>query len=93
VGTQIEAYHADSQESPFPLIVSNSLLAIIAGSDTTASVLSNVIYYLLVNPTYYMRLREELDATFPPTEESPLDAEILPSLSMLNAVMCVRTWS
>ncbi|KAF8843964.1 cytochrome P450 [Paxillus ammoniavirescens] len=83
----IEAYHADSQESPFPLIVSNSLLAIIAGSDTTASVLSNVIYYLLVNPTYYTRLREELDATFPPTEESPLDTDILPSLSMLGAVI------
>ncbi|KAF9241320.1 cytochrome P450 [Melanogaster broomeanus] len=57
----IEAYHSDSQESPFTLIVSNSTLAIIAGSDTTASVLSNIIYYLLMNPIYLTRLREELD--------------------------------
>ncbi|KAF9229338.1 cytochrome P450 [Gyrodon lividus] len=83
----IEAYHADSQESPFPLIVSNSLLAIIAGSDTTASVLSNAIYYLLMNPIYYTRLRKELDVAFPPTEVSPLDTEVLPSLPILSAVI------
>jgi len=83
----IAAHHADSQESPFPLIVSNSLLAIVAGADTTATVLRNAIFYLLANPTYYARLREEIDATFPPTETSPLDTEILPSLPFLNAVI------
>ncbi|KIJ68389.1 hypothetical protein HYDPIDRAFT_24675 [Hydnomerulius pinastri MD-312] len=83
----IEAYHTDSQESPFPLIVANSLLAIIAGSDTTASVLSNVIYYLLMNPTFYAQLREELDTAFPPTEMSLLNTDVLPSLPMLNAVI------
>ncbi|KAF8560403.1 high nitrogen upregulated cytochrome P450 monooxygenase 2 [Imleria badia] len=74
-------------KSPFPLIVSNAILAIIAGADTTATVLRNTIFYLLTNPTYYARLREEVDATFPPTETSPLDLKILPSLTFLNAVI------
>ncbi|KAG8219853.1 cytochrome P450 [Butyriboletus roseoflavus] len=83
----IAASQADSQESPFTLILSNSLLAIIAGADTTATVLRNTVFYLLTNPTYYARLREEVDATFPPTETSPLDTEILPTLPFLNAVI------
>ncbi|KAH0838343.1 high nitrogen upregulated cytochrome P450 monooxygenase 2 [Lanmaoa asiatica] len=74
-------------ESLFSLIVSNSLLAIIAGSDTTATVLKNIVFYLLTNPTYYARLREEVDAAFPPTETSSLDTEILHSLPVLNAVI------
>ena len=71
------------------MIVSNSILAIVAGADTTATVLRNTIFYLLTNPTYYTRLREEVDETFPPTETSTLDTKVLPSLSFLNAVMCV----
>ncbi|KAF8140210.1 high nitrogen upregulated cytochrome P450 monooxygenase 2 [Boletus edulis] len=83
----IAAYRADSQESPFTLILSNSLLAIVAGADTTATVLKNTIFYLLTNPAYYTRLREEVDAAFPPTETSALDTRILPSLPFLNAVI------
>ena len=84
---QIAAYHADSQDSPFQLIVSNSLLAIVAGADTTATVLRNTVYYLLTNPAYYAQLREEVDAAFPPTETNTLNTEVLSSLPILNAVM------
>lgn len=73
--------------SPFPLIVSNAVVAIIAGSDTTASVLSNIVYYLLSNTSDYARLREEVDLAFPPLEDVPLDIEKLPGLTFLNAVM------
>ncbi|KAI9572920.1 high nitrogen upregulated cytochrome P450 monooxygenase 2 [Boletus coccyginus] len=83
----IEAYHADSQESPFPLIVSNSILAIIAGADTTATILKNAIFYLLLNPTYHALLLEEVDATFPPTETNPFDTKVLPGLPFLGAVI------
>jgi cytochrome P450 len=36
-------------------------LAIVAGSETTASVIKNVLYFLMTNPTAYKRLRTEID--------------------------------
>ncbi|KAG9314406.1 cytochrome P450 [Chiua virens] len=83
----LAAYKADSEDLLFTLLASNSLLAIVAGSDTTATVLKNILFYLLTNPTYYARLRQEVDAAFPPTETSSLDLDILPSLPFLNAVI------
>lgn len=73
--------------------MSNALLAIVAGSDTTASVLSNIVYYLLSNTADYARLRKEVDHAFPPLEEVPLDIEKLPRLTFLNAVMYAITLS
>jgi len=75
-----------SQDSQKSVIASNSLLAIVAGSDTVASVLSHIIYYLICNPEYQERLRHELDesmATFP--EE--LIKNRLAILPFLNAVI------
>lgn len=81
--------------SPFPVIVSNAVLTIIAGSDTTASVLSNTVYYLLKNPDVLRKLRKELEEAF--GEEngahnhnwmaSGLDAETLAALEYLSAVL------
>jgi cytochrome P450 len=47
-------------------------LAIIAGSDTTSSVLTALLYYLLLNPEAYEHLQEEVDSPFTSGEE-PLD--------------------
>ena len=65
-------------------------MAIVAGSDTTSSVLSAVIYYLLLNPAAYNRLQEEVDSAFPSGEE-PLDTVKLSHLEWLNGCMCVIT--
>ena len=62
-------------------------LAIVAGSDTTSTTLSGIFFYLLTNPEYYARLREEVDAYFPPGEGEPFDGTRLAEMKYLNAVM------
>ncbi|KAF8802455.1 cytochrome P450 [Phlegmacium glaucopus] len=42
-------------------LLNDSGLAIIAGSDTTASAISNLIYFLMFNPTAFKRLQAEVD--------------------------------
>jgi cytochrome P450 len=61
-------------------------LAIIAGSDTTATTLTVIWYYLLLEPAKFDRLRREVDAHFPPGEE-PLDFTRMVNMPFLNACM------
>ncbi|GLB40144.1 putative cytochrome p450 [Lyophyllum shimeji] len=42
-------------------VVSDGGLAIIAGSDTTSSAITNLFYYLLCNPKAYKRMQAEMD--------------------------------
>jgi len=58
-------------------------LAIIAGADTTSTMLTVVVYYLLLNPDAYVRLQEEVDSALPSGEE-PLDASKLCQMEWLN---------
>lgn len=53
-------------------------------SDTTASVLSNLWYYLLLHPLHYKRLQQEVDAMFLRGED-PIDQERLAGMEFLNA--------
>jgi cytochrome P450 len=82
-------YYLSGEELPeaerpsFEDIVQNGTLAIVAGSDTTSSVLTAIIYYLLLNPAAYERLQEEVDSAFPSGEE-PLDTVKLSHLEWLN---------
>ncbi|KIJ68401.1 hypothetical protein HYDPIDRAFT_24686 [Hydnomerulius pinastri MD-312] len=82
----VEPYEG-GEKAPFPLILSNSVLAIVAGADTTSSALSNIMYYLLANPAVYKRLRDEVDEAFPPSQPCTLNPDMLPSLPFLNAVI------
>jgi len=79
----------DSEEgyTPEDLVVADSLVAIVAGSDSTATVLSGVFYYLMANPLARKRLQAEIDAVFPPLEGNPFDATALASMPYLNAVI------
>lgn len=76
----------DSSVDPRSLLAQNSLLAIVAGSDTTSSVLSNVFYFLIRNPKYYIRLQAEIDKVFS-ISGSTVDPEHLMNLGFLNAVI------
>lgn len=70
------------------VVTSEGALALVAGSDTTSSVLSNVFYCLLRDPESYKRLQEEVDKFYPPGENS-LDPRHHNSMLFLEAVMCV----
>ena len=51
-------------------VIANGALAMIASADTTSSVLTSFFYYMLCNPEYYKRLREEVDRVYPPGEDA-----------------------
>jgi cytochrome P450 len=68
--------------------VQNGQLAIIAGSDTTRSVLTAALHHLLRNPQAYERLQAEVDGAFPSGEE-PLDVTKLGQMEWLNGSMWV----
>jgi len=83
----LEATKPDGTASQQRVIESNSLLAIVAGSDTTASVLSHIIYYLICNPEYQQRLRHELDESLAILAGEPIKSNLLATLPFLNAVI------
>ncbi|KAI9447482.1 high nitrogen upregulated cytochrome P450 monooxygenase 2 [Lactarius indigo] len=75
-------------ERPSPAdVTKDGILAIIAGSDTTSSVLTAALYYLVRNPVVYERLQAEVDGAFPSGEE-PLDVAKLSQMEWLNG--CVN---
>ncbi|TFK46946.1 cytochrome P450 [Heliocybe sulcata] len=77
---------AEGAQTPFPIVVSNSVSSIIAGSDIAAA-LSNIFYCLATHPGCYARLRAELDAAFPQGSGQVPNAAALAQLGYLNGVI------
>jgi cytochrome P450 len=71
-------------------VAEDGSLAIIAGSNTISSVLTAIVYYLLLNPEAYKCLQEEIDSIFSSAEE-PLDIERMGRMGWLNGCMCAST--
>ncbi|KZP06354.1 cytochrome P450, partial [Athelia psychrophila] len=67
-------------------VVSDSALVIVAGSDTTSTVMSSLFWFLMCNPTVYNRLQNEIDSVFPPGENA-LDPSKHVHMNYLNAVI------
>lgn len=70
----------------FAEVASDGVLAIVAGSDTTATTLSSLFLSLLSHPQTYYRLQAEVDSFFPPGEDL-LSTAHHPHMSYLNAVI------
>ena len=77
----------EQQRTPLHVVVMNTATAVVAGSDTTATALSSIFYFLLSHPACLSRLRAEIDKAFPPGVKEPTDTTILAQLPYLNAVM------
>lgn len=77
---------AEKVDPPKPVVISDGVLALIAGSDTTSSVLASTFWCLMRHPEAYKRLQVEVDKFYPPGENS-LDPKHLPNMPYLEAVM------
>jgi Cytochrome P450 len=83
---QIDESGVQSEPPTKAEVLSDSLLAIVAGSDTIATTLSNLFCFLLANPSTYTRLQAEVDTL---GTEDLHDHALLEQMPYLNAVMFV----
>lgn len=67
-------------------MVSDAVLAMIAGSDTTSGALSTAFFCLLRHPEMYKRLQAEIDKYYPP-EANALDTKYHVDMPYLNAII------
>lgn len=68
--------------------MSEGVIAVIAGSDTTSSALSNAFWSLLRHPECYKRLQAEVDHYYPPGEDA-LNPQHHANMVYLDAVLYV----
>ncbi|CDO71115.1 hypothetical protein BN946_scf184844.g119 [Trametes cinnabarina] len=81
--------HEDQQDKPQPSLkhlLDDGVLAIVAGSDTTSSALTSLVYCLLTHPHAMERLREEIDH-FYPVGENACDSKHFREMHYLTAVI------
>jgi len=69
-------------------ILSDGTLAIVAGTDTIKTTLATIFYQLLLNPTCYRHLQDEVDRSFT-NPEDPMDFKKLNEMEYLGACMYV----
>ncbi|GJJ06920.1 hypothetical protein Clacol_001116 [Clathrus columnatus] len=69
----------EDDKPPIPLIIPNSILAVVAGAHIISYALSSIMYHLIRYPGYLQRLQKELDEAFPPSE--------LANLELLDAII------
>lgn len=71
-------------------VISDGVLATIAASDTTSSVLSNIFWNILRRPEYYKRLQAEVDKFYPAGEDA-LDTVHHHKMHFLDALVYVSS--
>jgi len=64
-------------------VISDAVLTVLAGSDTTFSAITNIIYFLISHPTTYKRLQAEVDGL----GDKLMDCSEQAQLPYLNAVI------
>lgn len=83
---QIDEAGVERSPPTFAEVAVDGVLAIVAGSDTTATTLSSLFWALLSHPTAYRRLQAEVDRYYPPGEDASSTTHHL-QMKYLNAVM------
>ena len=86
MGEQSNEDGAEKESPSRSVILSDGVLALVAGSDTTASVLSNIFWSLVRHPSMYKRLQEEVDKYYPPGEDA-LNPKHHSNMPYLESVM------
>ena len=84
--TQLNESGTEANPPSMIEVITDSGLVIVAGSDTTSTVLSSLFWFIMTNPTVYRRLQDEIDSVFPPGENA-LDITKHIHMDYLNAVM------
>ncbi|KAF7973257.1 hypothetical protein HWV62_15681 [Athelia sp. TMB] len=98
-GTQVKDlfWFVADEESPTPpsraTVKADGIMAVVAGSDTTATTLTAIWYFLLRNPIIMQLLEEEVDAHFADGIEQWGDEAMrkMSGMVRLNAIMSVRS--
>ena len=63
--SQSDELGAEKEEIPFEIVVNDGDLVVVAGTDTTKSVLCSLFFYLLCNLEKLAELRREIDHFYP----------------------------
>ncbi|KAI0337448.1 cytochrome P450 [Trametopsis cervina] len=78
--------NAEKVSPPRDIVLSDGVLAVIAGSDTTATALASIFYSLLSHPETYKKLQAEVDHYYPAGEDA-LDPEHYVQMTYLDAII------
>ena len=70
-------------------VVSEGIVAVVAGSDTVSSALTSIFFCLTAHPEAYKRLQDEIDRFYPPAQD-PCDTQYHREMYYLSAVMYVH---
>ena len=76
----------ESAAPPPSDVIDDGILAVVAGSDTTSSTLTNFFYCVLRNPKTYQSLKAEVDKYYP-AGDNPYSTQHHSNMSYLQAVM------
>ena len=77
----------ETSKFPLPVVAADGMLAIVAGSDTTATAVSHVLYFLARHPECMERLRKEVEDEYPGSTDPLLDFAKQAEMPYLNACM------
>jgi cytochrome P450 len=89
---QADEAGVEKQKPTFEESAADGIVAIIAASDTVASTMCSLVWFLLSNPEYYRRVQQELDSVFVDGDD-PFEVSKHQELHFLSACMSVDSLS